>query len=169
MSRSPRVALMLTVAYLACATSAAVTPRKPKPTIGDTLEINGPDDYLGKDWQAVSVMAPLSGNRRLISRKTGDFSGIRRRKGMVHWIKKREKAHPFERLQRKPWKVRYLKEDPVGVALSLAEEGKVCASLVSQTAYTPYSPLALFPSQSHRERACFPARHALVSWQARYH
>ena len=44
---------------------------------------------------------------------------------MVHWMKKREKAHPFERLRRKPFKIRYVKEDPTGIALSLVEEGKL--------------------------------------------
>ena len=83
-----------------------------------------PDSYLGKNTQIVGVITPLSSRQRLIDRKTNEFKGMKRRRGMIHWVKQRE-AWPFERLKRQPFSIRYLREDPAGVALTLAEEGKL--------------------------------------------
>ncbi len=124
MSRT--VVAFLLSAVVVC-TSAARAPPKPKPkqpSIGDSLEIRAPDSYLGKDMQIVGVLTPLSSRRRLIDRKTMEMKGMKRRRGMIHWVKKRE-YWPFERPKRQPFTIRYLREDPAGVALTLAEEGKL--------------------------------------------
>jgi len=115
------------LSLLAVLTSAARAPPKPKPktpTIGDSLEIRAPDSYLGKNTQVVGVLTPLSSRRRLINHESHTFTGMKRRRGMIHWVKQRE-SWPFERLKRQPFTIRYLREDPAGVALTLAQEGKL--------------------------------------------
>ena len=90
---------------------------------------------------------PLSSNRRVLDHKTGNFTGMQQRRGMVTWVKKRE-GWPFERLKRQPFKLRYLREDPRGVMLSMMEEGKLNAeqftykgrSVVSVTIPKPQKP-----------------------------
>ena len=120
--RHTMLAMLLSLA--GAAKRAAPPPKPQTPTIGDTLEIRAPDSYLGKNMQVVGVLTPLSSRRRVIDRKTGEFTGMKRRRGMIHWYKKRE-SWPFERLKRQPFTIRYLREDPAGVALTLAQEGKI--------------------------------------------
>ena len=99
--------------------------KKPQlPSIGDALDLHAPDDYIGKDWQAVSVITPLSSNRRQLSHTTGQWKGMRRRRGMITWMKKRE-GWPFEAPNKYRFKHRILREDPAGVMLTLAQEGKL--------------------------------------------
>ena len=126
MKRGVIAMLLLSVVAVCSAARRAgpPQPKTPQPTIGDSLEIRAPDSYLGKNTQIVSVITPLSSRQRLIDRKTNEFKGMKRRRGMIHWVKQRE-AWPFERLKRQPFSIRYLREDPAGVALTLAEEGKL--------------------------------------------
>jgi len=113
-----RVVLWLTLV------SAAAAVRS-HPAIGDALEWGSADqDYLGKRWQTVGVIAPFSSKRRTLDRKLGCFTGPNRRKGVVFWHKKRP-WNPFSRSNRAPFKVRILSERPAGAMLTLAEEGKI--------------------------------------------
>ena len=99
-------------------------PKDPTPTIGDALEINADPEYLGKDWQAVCVLTPGSANRRIVKRD-GTVEGMRRRRGLITWIKKHEHfpwENPWKDPSHAPFKVRYLKEDPRGIAMSMAQE-----------------------------------------------
>ena len=122
------VAIALGLAILVCSVDARGAPppkpKKPSITIGDALDIRAPESYLGKNWQAVSVITPLSANRRQLTHDTKQFVGMRRRRGMVIWLKKRE-GWPFEKLARKPFTLRFLRHDPAGIALSMAQEGLV--------------------------------------------
>ena len=126
MSRTLTLLVLCMAAVTTSRRAAAPSPpRGPPISIGDSLEIRTNDpDYLGKDWQVVSVLTPLSSNRRVLDHKTGNFTGMQQRRGMVTWVKKRE-GWPFERLKRQPFKLRYLREDPRGVMLSMMEEGKL--------------------------------------------
>lgn len=104
-------------------------PRGPVPTIGDAMEIRTDPDYLGRDWQAVLTMAPLSANRRIMPR-SGNLTGVQRRRGLVTWMKKRDNwpwENPWEQetLSESPFKLRFLRHDPAGIALSMAQEGKI--------------------------------------------
>ena len=83
-------------------------------------------DYLGKDWQVVSVITPGSATRRIVNRD-GTISGMRRRRGLITWVKKNEHypwQNPWNDPTRAPFKVRFLKADPQGIALSMAKENK---------------------------------------------
>ena len=47
---------------------------------------------------------------------------------MITWMKRREDwpwEKPWEDTSRAPFKVRFLREDPAGVALALAQQGKL--------------------------------------------
>jgi hypothetical protein len=121
--------LLSCVAYFAAARRAVAPtgPRDPKPTIGDALDLKGDDEYLGRDWQSVLVKSPMSANRRIMHRD-GNITGVPRRRGLTVWMKKREK-YPWEKPwadpSRAPFKLRFLRHDPAGIALSLAQEGKL--------------------------------------------
>jgi len=115
----------------AAARRGARAPRDPKqtvPTVGDALEIRPADpDYLGRNWQAVSVISPGSSQRRIMSRKTGEFKGTNSRRGMITWVKKRDNwpwENPWED-SKPPFKLRFLRQDPAGIMMSLAAEGKL--------------------------------------------
>ena len=90
--------------------------------MGDSLDIKADPTYLGNRWQCVGVMQPNTGSPRVIT-KDGRWSGPQRRRGMVWWMKKRER-NILDRSKREPFKLRFLKEEPVGAMLSLVEEGK---------------------------------------------
>ena len=97
------------------------------PSVGDALDIKGPSEFLGKNWQAVMVMSPLSANRRIL-RRDGNFTGVQRRRGVVTWLKQRDNypwEKPWEDPSRAPFKMRFLRHDPAGIALSMAYEGKI--------------------------------------------
>lgn len=123
---SAMLAVLLMLCTLFTASCNRVpSARQPRAAIGEALEIRHNDeDYLGKNWQIVSVITPKSGGRRILDHKTGNFTGMKRRQGMVHWVKKREQW-PFERLQRQPFKVRIFKADPAGIVTSMVQEGKL--------------------------------------------
>mmetsp|Transcript_60178 Transcript_60178/g.164883 ORF Transcript_60178/g.164883 Transcript_60178/m.164883 type:complete len:149 (-) Transcript_60178:387-833(-) len=118
----PTRAALLWVALLVGAAEA----KRSMPAIGDALEYgHGNRDYLKKHTQVVGVMQPLStGGRRILDKKAGAFFGPNRRAGIVFWSKKRD-WKPFRRSNREPFKIRLLKENPTGVMLTLAEEGKL--------------------------------------------
>ena len=121
------LAMVMVLSTLVTTSSARAptAPRQKRAAIGEALEIRHNDEeYLGKNWQIVSVITPLSAGRRVLDHQTGNFTGMKRRRGMVHWVKKRE-PWPFERLQRQPFKVRILKEDPAGIVASMVQEGKL--------------------------------------------
>lgn len=120
--------LALCAHQLVAARRARKEPRGPVPTIGDALEIKANPDYLGKNWQAVHVMSPLSANRRMLKRNGDKFIGTQRRRGLVTWLKKRENfpwERPWDDVSHAPFKVRFLRHDPAGIALSMAQEGKL--------------------------------------------
>ena len=101
-------------------------PKELVPTIGDSMDINAESDYLGKDWQIVNVLTPGSSVRRVVKRD-GTVVGMRRRRGMVTWVKKRDRwpwENPWKDPTRAPFKVRYVRTDPRGVAASLIQEKK---------------------------------------------
>ena len=131
-------ATLLCALLLPCATEArrgAYTPgpRERTPTVGDSLDMKAENDYIGKDWQAVCVLTPGSANRRIIT-KDGKAIGMRRRRGMVTWLKKKEYwpwESPWADPVSAPFKVRYLKQDPAGIALSMAQEKKLRLGLGS--------------------------------------
>lgn len=103
-------------------------PREPAPTIADALDIRAPKEYLGKDMQAVMTMTPGSSSRRIVSKKTGKISGMRRRRGMMIYLKKREKypwENPWAEPSEAPFKLRFLRHDPAGIVLSLEKQGKL--------------------------------------------
>ena len=115
--------IMLSIACVDGRAVRAKPPREVQPSVADTVEIHAPDDYLGKNWQAVSVITPLSSNRRTLSHKTGQWQGMQRRRGMITWMKKYE-PWPFETPKRR-FTVRIMREDPAGIMLTLAKEGKL--------------------------------------------
>lgn len=120
------VLLLLAIVPLAAGARrrAPRAPREKSTTVGDALDIGGDPDYLGYDWQAVCVLTPGSANRRIVT-KEGKMVGMRRRRGMVTWLKKKSYwpwEKPWDDVQRSPFKVRYLKEDPKGVMLSMAQQ-----------------------------------------------
>ena len=127
--------LILWGACLALATGARRArpppgPKEPLPTVGDALDLKAENSYLGKDWQAVCVLTPGSGARRIVT-KEGEVIGMRRRQGMVTWLKKHNHmpwAKPWDDPQTAPFKVRYMRLDPAGVALSMAHEKKLSLS-----------------------------------------
>lgn len=121
----------LLLGMCACAAARARAPPGPRetvPTLGDALDIRAPKEYLGKDMQVVMEAAPLSANRRILQKKTGTFKGMRRRRGLTVWMKKRDKypwENPWAEPSEAPFKLRYFKHDPVGIALSMEKEGKL--------------------------------------------
>jgi len=115
--------VLLVYAALACG-AAAGAGAVGKPSVGDALEYGvASSSYLGRNRQVVGVIQPGSVARRVLDKKTGQLVGTTGRKGMSFWVKKRD-WNPF-RGKRPSFKVRLLKEDPVGAMLSLAEEGKI--------------------------------------------
>ena len=102
-------------------------PREQKPTIGDALDVAADPEYIGKDYQAVCVLTPGSSNRRIVKRD-GTIVGMRRRRGMITWLKKKDYfpwEKPWDDPMKAPFKVRFLKEDPAGLALAMATEKKL--------------------------------------------
>ena len=103
-------------------------PKEPKPTIGDSLDLQYDNEYLGKNWQAVCQLTPGSSNRRILTRD-GQMYGMRRRRGVITWLKKKDDFLPWENPwadpARAPFKVRIMKLDPRGVALSMAQEKRL--------------------------------------------
>lgn len=129
----PKLAVVLLFGVLQLSAAAARRrrpppgPREAKPTIGDALDLQAEPDYIGKDWQATCVLTPGSANRRILKRD-GTMVGMRRRRGMVTWLKKKEYfpwEKPWDDPVQSPFKVRFLKEDPAGIALALAQEKKL--------------------------------------------
>jgi len=114
------------VACLVALLSALAEAGRSMPTIGDALEYgSGSPNYLKKNTQSVGIISPLSGQgRRLYDKELGVFTGPNRRRGIIWWSKKRS-WNPFSSQDRAPFKVRLLKENPTGVMLTLAEEGKL--------------------------------------------
>ena len=120
--------LVAVLAFPAAARRPPPGPREPQPTVGDALDIRTSKDYLGKDMQAVLSIQPGSANRRIVSRETGEISGMRRRRGMTVWMKKRDKypwEKPWEDPMSAPFKLRFLRQDPAGIMLSQYKQGKV--------------------------------------------
>merc|ERR1711871_760055 len=95
---------------------------------GDALDIHADKDYIGKDIQVVSVLTPGSAVRRIV-KSDGTIEGMRRRRGMITRVKKKQDYLPWQRPWKDeataPFKVRYLRQDPRGIALSLAHDKKV--------------------------------------------
>jgi len=110
------------------ATRAPKEPRGPTASIGDAIDVRSNDpNYIGHGWQAVSVITPMSSGRRTLTRD-GKFVGSSRRRGLVTWIKKHDRMpweKPWDDPAKAPFKLRFLRQDPAGVALALAQEGKL--------------------------------------------
>ena len=103
-------------------------PREPAPTVADALDIRAPKEYLGKDWQAVMTMTPGSASRRTVSKETGKITGMRRRRGLMTYMKKREKypwENPWAEPSEAPFKLRFLRQDPAGIVMSMEKQGKL--------------------------------------------
>ena len=133
--RSPT--LLLLVGAVCCVEAARRGRRAPAaaegsleawkpPPIGDCIELRGaPRDYIKKDLQIVNVITPGSDNIRMINRKTRKFYGMNRRRGMICWMKQRDRNIFAGNPENPPFKVRFLRLDPRGMALALVKEGKI--------------------------------------------
>ena len=134
MPRWLAVALLLVLAEVAEGARArrarrpSPGPREPVPTVGDALDIHADNEYIGKDNQAVCVITPGSANRRIVT-TNGTMVGMRRRRGLITWIKKKDDYWPWEKPwddpMRAPFKVRFLKMDPAGIAMSMVKEERL--------------------------------------------
>lgn len=132
--RAPTLALLLVFAGHAAAARRQRAKVKPfDPPIGHVAEFkHAPKEYLGKGTKVVSVLTPGSGGRRLINPETRKFYGVQRREGMVTWVKKGKRMPFWGRNRRLPWKIRYVRMDPRGIAAKLTKEGQMDWRITSE-------------------------------------